>query len=138
MHVACKCYSFQYGGAIMKAKDNGLSFVLLLAIVFNLAVWVTAPVTAESADLDEASIKAYLEKKVAGDPGSCLVENTKLDIIGIADLVPGQQAEVFYNFEYLLRCNRSKETKNGQGVLKAVRLRNGKWIDRETVGMISQ
>jgi len=122
----------------MKTKDNGLSFVLLLAIVFNLAVWVTAPAIAQSADLDEASIKAYLEKKVTADPGSCLVENTELNIIGIADPVPGQQTEVYYTFEYKLRCNRGSETKQGQGVLKAVRLRNGKWIDRETVGMISQ
>ena len=95
-------------------------------------------VAADSADLDEASIKAYLEKKVAADPGSCLVENMKLEIIGIADLVPGQQAEVFYNFEYLLRCNRGKDTKSGQGVLKAVRLRDGNWIDRETVAIISK
>jgi hypothetical protein len=110
--------------------------IVLLSIVIGLAVWETVPATAESNALDEASIKAYLEKKVAADPGSCLVENTKLDIIGIADLVPEQQAEVFYSFEYLLRCNRSRETKSGQGVLKAVRLRSGKWIDRETAAII--
>ena len=122
----------------MKAKNNGLSFILLLAIVFNLAVWVTAPATAQSADLDETTIKAYLEKKVVGDPGSCLVDSTKLNIFGIADIVPGQQVEVFYDFEYLLKCNRGKETKNGQGILKAVRLRDGNWIDRETVAIISK
>jgi hypothetical protein len=99
---------------------------------------VPLTIAADSADLDEASVKAYLEKKVAADPGSCLVENMKLEIIGIADLVPGQQAEVFYNFEYLLRCNRGKDTKSGQGILKAVRLRDGNWIDRETVAIISK
>ena len=122
----------------MKANNRALSFIRLLAIVLISAVWVSAPATAASADLDEALIKAYLEKKVAGDPGSCLVENTKLEIIGIADLVPQQQAEVFYNFEYMLRCNRGKETKSGQGVLKAVRLRDGSWMDRETVTIISK
>jgi len=75
---------------------------------------------------------------VTGDPGSCLVETVKLEIIGIADLVPGQQAEVFYSFEYMLRCNRSKDTKSGQGVLKAVRLRSGSWIDREKTAIIAQ
>ena len=109
-----------------------------VAIVIGSAVWGIGTTAAESADLDEASIKAYLEKKVTADPGSCLVENTKLEIIGIADLVPGQQAEVFYNFEYLLRCNRGQKTKSGQGVLKAVRLRDGNWIDRETVGIIAK
>lgn len=64
------------------------------------------------------------------DPGGCLVKNKKLEIIGIADLVLGQQAEVLYNFEYLLRCNRGQETKRGQGILKAVCLRDGNWIDR--------
>ena len=93
---------------------------------------------AEPTGLDEATIKSYLEKKVTADPGSCLVENTKLNIIGIADLVPGQQTEVFYDYEYQLRCNRGSETKKGQGVLKAIRLRDGKWMDRETVGMISK
>jgi len=122
----------------MKANTRALSFIRLLAIVLISAVWVSAPAAAASADLDEALIKAYLEKKVTGDPGSCLVENTKLEIIGIADLVPQQQAEVFYTFEYMLRCNRGKETKSGQGVLKAVRLRDGSWMDRETVTIISK
>lgn len=122
----------------MKAKKRGRFLIFLLAIVIGSAVWGTVTIAAESADLDEATVKSYLEKKVAGDPGSCLVESTKLEIIGIADLVPRQQAEVFYNFEYLLRCNRSKETKGGQGVLKAVRLRDGNWIDRETVAIISK
>ena len=99
---------------------------------------MTVTAAAESGDLDEASVQAYLEKKVAADPGSCLVENMKLEIIGIGDLVPGHQAEVFYKFEYMLRCNRGKDTKSGQGVLKAVRLRDGNWIDRETLAIISK
>ena len=53
----------------MDAKNKGFSNALLLAIVLISAVWVTTPATAESADLDEASIKVYLEKKVTADPG---------------------------------------------------------------------
>lgn len=111
--------------------------ISLFAIVLSSVVWVTVT-AAESGDLDEASVQAYLEKKVAADPGSCLVENMKMEIIGIADLVPGHQAEIFYKFEYMLRCNRSKDTKSGQGVLTAVFLRDGNWIDRETVAIISK
>ena len=92
----------------------------------------------EPGDLDEASVQAYLEKIVPADSGSCLVENMKMEIIGIGDLVPGHQAEVFYKFEYMLRCNRGKDTKSGQGVLKAVRLRNGNWIDRENFALIKK
>ena len=101
-------------------------------------MWVAVVFAAETGDLDEATVQAYLEKKVAADPGSCLVENMKLDIIGIGDLVPSHQAEVFYQFDYMLRCNRSKDTKSEQGVLKAVRLRDGNWIDREAVTVISK
>ena len=122
----------------MKIRKIDRFLICLFVILLSSAVWVSVTVAADSADLDEASIKAYLEKKVAADPGSCLVENMKLEIIGIADLVPGQQAEVFYNFEYLLRCNRGKDPKSGQGLLKAVRLRDGNWIDRETVAIISK
>ncbi|MGA6924073.1 MAG: hypothetical protein WBY88_00250 [Desulfosarcina sp.] len=122
----------------MKTGKNGRLLTYLLAIVLCSAVWMTVAAAAESGDLDEASVQAYLEKKVSADTGSCLVDNMKLEIIGIADLVPGHQAEVFYNFEYVLRCNRGKDTKKGQGVLKAVRLRNGNWIDRETVAIISK
>lgn len=122
----------------MRAKNNRRYIVYLLAILFGLAVWVTVTAAADSTDLDEATIKAYLEKKVTADPGPCLVENIKLNIIGIADLVPGQQTEVFYNYEYRLRCNQGSENKKGKGVLNAVRLRDGKWMDRETVGMISK
>jgi hypothetical protein len=112
--------------------------VYLLAVVIGSAVWVTAATAADSNGLDEATIQAYLEKSVVGDPGSCLVENTKLEIIGIADPVPGQQTEAFYKFENVLRCNRGQETKSGQGVLKAVRLRDGRWIDRETGAAIAK
>ena len=110
----------------------------MFAIVASSAVWVTTTAAAESGVLDETAVKSYLEKKVAADPGSCLVEDMKMEIIGIADLVPEHQAEVFYKFEYTLRFNRSKDSKSEQGVLKAVRLRDGNWIDRETVAIISK
>jgi hypothetical protein len=126
------------GGLFMKTVKNGRLLIYLLVIFLTSAVCVAAVCAAETGDLDEAAVQAYLEKKVAADPGSCLVENMKLDIIGIADLIPERQAEVFYSFEYMLRCNRSKDTKSGQGVLKAARLRDGNWIDRETVTVISE
>ena len=126
------------GGVVMKTREKVCLLIYFFAIALSSTIWVPLTIAADSADLDEASAKAYLEKKVAADPGSCLVENMKLEIIGISDLVPGQQAEVFYNFEYLLRCNRGKDTKSGQGVLKAVRLRDGNWIDRDTVAIISK
>lgn len=122
----------------MKTIKNVHLLIYFFTIVFGSAIWVPLTVTAESGDLDEASAKAYLEKKEIADPGSCLVENMKMEIVGIADVVPGHQAEVFYNYEYMLRCNRSKDTKSGQGVLKAVRLREGNWIDRETLAIISK
>ena len=122
----------------MKAKYNRRIFTYLLAIVLGSAVLVSTTVAAEPESLDEGTAKAYLEKKTVADPGSCLVENTTIKIVGIADLIPEQQVEVYYDFEYSLRCNRSKETKKGQGVLKAARLRSGRWIDRETVAIISK
>ncbi len=122
----------------MKTGKSGRLLIYLFAIVLSSAVWVTVTAAAETDDLDESSAQAYLEKKVAADPGSCLVENMKLEIIGIGDLVPGHQAEVFYKFEYMLRCNRGKDSKSGQGVLKATRLRDGNWIDRETLAIISK
>ena len=122
----------------MKAKNHRSYLVCVLVVLLGSAFWATAAAAADSTGLDEATIRAYLEQKAVGDPGSCLVENTKLDIIGIADPVPGQQTEVYYTFEYKLRCNRGSETKQGQGVLKAIRLRDGKWMDRETVGIISK
>ena len=122
----------------METIKSSHLLIYLFAIFYSSAVWVTAVPAAETGDLDEAVVQAYLEKKAAADPGSCLVENMKLEIIGICDLIPGHQAEVFYKFEYMLRCNRSKDTKSGQGVLKAVRLRDGNWIDREAVTFISK
>lgn len=113
--------------------------VVVLAMLCGWAGLVPVDLAVAGADdLDQAAVQAYLEKKVAADPGSCLVENMKLDIIGIADLILGQQAEVFYTYEYLLRCNRGKDTKSGQGALQAVRLRDGSWIDRETVAVIAK
>jgi len=129
---------FINGGVVMKTRKSGRLLIYLFVIVLSSAVWVTATAAAESGELDEAAVQVYLEKKVAADPGSCLVENMKLEIIGIGDLVPGHQAEVFYKFEYILRCNRGKDSKSGQGVLKAIRLRDGNWIDRETVAIISK
>ena len=122
----------------MKTKSNVGLLILLLAIVLGLMVFAEAAIAAESTELDEKVVQAYLEKKAIGDPGSCLVENMAMEIIGIGDLVPGQQAEVFYKYVYKLRCNRSKDEKSGQGVLKAVRLRNGEWFDREAFATISK
>ena len=62
-----------------------------------------------------------------GDTGSCLVENMNMQIVGISDLV-----------EYKLRCNRGSESKSGQGVLRAARLRDGNWIDREIFALIAK
>lgn len=122
----------------MKTSKKVPLLIYFFVIVLGSAIWVPLTAAAESGDLDEASAQAYLEKKEIADPGSCLVENMKMEIVGIADVVPGHQAEVFYNYEYMLRCNRSKDTKSGQGVLKAVRLRDGTWIDRETLAIISK
>ena len=110
-----------------------LSIVTTIAILF-----CPLHLPAETSGLDETLVTAYLEKKAPGDTGSCLTENMKLQIIGISDVVPGQQAEVFYTFEYKLRCNRSSESKSGQGVLRAARLRDGTWIDRETFTLIKK
>ena len=122
----------------MKTNYSRRFFKYLLASILCSTISVSMAVASEPSSLDEAAVKTYLEKKTVADPGSCLVENTTMKIIGIADLVPGQQAEVYYDFEYSLRCNRSRETKKGQGVLKAARLRSGQWIDRETAAIISK
>ncbi len=122
----------------MKNAKKTRLHIYLFAIVLISTAWVTLAGAADPAELDEASIQAYLEKKAITDPGSCLVENQKVEIIGIADLVPDHQTEAFYKYEYVLRCNRSKDAKSGQGILKAVRLRDGKWIDRETLAKISK
>jgi hypothetical protein len=129
---------FSIGGFAMKNTKKTRYHIYLFAIVIISTAWVTVAAAADPAELDEASIQAYLEKKAISDPGSCLVENQKVEIVGIADVVPDHQTEVFYKYEYLLRCDCSKDAKSGQGVLKAVRLRDGKWIDRETLAQISK
>ncbi|MFO7713339.1 hypothetical protein [Desulfosarcina sp.] len=112
--------------------------VFLIAVVFFSPVLATETSSAESTGPDEALVKAYLEKKAPGDTGSCLTEHMKMEIVGISDVMPGHQAEVFYKFEYKLRCNRGSESKSGQGVLHAARLRDGNWIDRETFAIINK
>ncbi|MCB2148469.1 MAG: hypothetical protein KQI81_18470 [Deltaproteobacteria bacterium] len=115
-----------------------LSIVAMVAMVFCPPLSAAETPSVGPAGPDEAVIKAYLEKKEPGDTGSCLVENMKMQIVGISDVVPGHQAEVFYKFEYKLRCNRGSESKTGQGVLRASRLRDGNWIDRETFALIAR
>ncbi len=114
------------------------SVVVLIAIIFPAPYLLAQTSSAESSGPDEALVTAYLEKKAPGDTGSCMTENMKMQIVGISDVVPGQQAEVFYKFEYKLRCNRGTESKSGQGVLRAARLRDGNWIDRETFALIKK
>lgn len=115
-------------------KATTFSILVLIAIVFFPPLTNTG--SAEPGDLDEAVAIAYLEKKTPGNTGPCLVENIKIVISGISDIVPGHQSEVFYSYEYRLRCNIGWESKSGQGVLRAARLRNGDWIDRETFTLI--
>lgn len=119
-------------------KKNVHLLMVLVALLYSVATWTTVSNAADAENLDEGAIQAYLEKKAVADPGSCLVEDTKVEILGIADVVPGHQTEVFYKYEYLLRCNRGSDTKSGQGVLKAVRLRDGRWVDRETLSAIAK
>jgi hypothetical protein len=106
-----------------------------MALLFSSTA---ATAAAEAELLEEGAVKAYLEKKAVGDTGSCYADDTRIEIIGISDLVPGHQAEVFYTYAYTLRCNRGTESKNGRGVLKAVRLRDGGWMDRETYAPITK
>jgi len=117
---------------------TSLFIAVMMAILFFLPLLTAETVSAESNGPDEAMVKAYLEKKAPGDTGSCLTENMKMQIVGISDVVPGYQAEVFYQYEYKLRCNRGSESKSGQGVLHAARLRDGNWIDRETFAIINK
>ena len=112
--------------------------VVLSIIVFFPIAQPPACAADETGQLSESSIQAYLEKKSLGDTGSCLVDKAVIEIRGISDLVPGHQAEVYYNYNYTLRCNRGTESKEGQGVLHAVRLRDGNWIDRETFTVIAK
>ena len=104
-----------------------LFIVAIVAMVLCLPLLAAETPSAESAGPDEAKVKAYLEKMVPGDTGSCLVENMNMQIVGISDLV-----------EYKLRCNRGSESKSGQGVLRAARLRDGNWIDREIFALIAK
>ena len=110
------------------------SIIVLIAVLFFSPLADAG--SSEPAGLDEAVAKTYLEKRVPGDTGSCLVENIKIAVSGISDITPGHQSEVFYSYEYRLRCNIGWESKSGQGVLRAARLRNGDWIDRETFALI--
>jgi hypothetical protein len=117
--------------------------LIVTLIILNVIVFFPmAPPPASAADeigqLSESSIQAYLEKKSLGDTGSCLVDKAVIEIKGISDIVPGHQAEVFYNYKYTLRCNRGTESKDGQGVLHAVRLRDGNWVDRESFAVIGK
>jgi hypothetical protein len=90
-----------------------LFIVAIVAMVLCLPLLAAETPSAESAGPDEAKVKAYLEKMAPGDTGSCLVE-------------------------YKLRCNRGSESKSGQGVLRAARLRDGNWIDREIFALIAK
>lgn len=108
----------------------------LTLFVFTSFFGLSMAVAAEPGDLEETTIQAYLEKTVSADAGSCLVDDIKIDFIGISDVVPGHRVEVFYRYAYTLRCSRYKTTKSGQGVLQAARLRDGQWIDRETLTII--
>ncbi|MFY9705460.1 MAG: hypothetical protein WAJ95_06050 [Desulfobacterales bacterium] len=101
--------------------------VAIVAMVLCLPLLAAETPSAESAGPDEAKVKAYLEKMAPGDTGSCLVENMNMQIVGISDLV-----------EYKLRCNRGSESKSGQGVLRAARLRDCNWIDREIFALIAK
>jgi hypothetical protein len=104
-----------------------LFIVAIVAMVLCLPLLAAETPSAESAGPDEAKVKAYPEKMAPGDTGSCLVENMNMQIVGISDLV-----------EYKLRCNRGSESKSGQGVLRAARLRDGNWIDREIFALIAK
>lgn len=119
-------------------KPLSAALIIVSIMVFFPMLQPPAAAAAEFDQLGEAPIQAYLEKKSVGDTGSCLVDKVVIEIIGISDLVPGHQAEVFYNYNYTLRCNRGSESKDGQGVLKAVRLRDGRWVDRETLTVIDK
>lgn len=105
--------------------------VMTAAVVFNLGI-----TEAGQGGLSEKEIQTYLEKTAVGESGSCLVHTMSLEIVGISDVVPGHQIEVFYSYEYQLRCNQGRKSDKGKGVLRAARLRNGSWIDRKTFAII--
>jgi len=114
------------------------STIILITAAMVMSWLPTDTAAAEPDALSEAAVKAYLEKNAVGDSGSCLVDDLKVEIIGISDVVPGHQTEVYYKSSYTLRCNRGNHSKEGQGVLRAGRLRDGSWIDRETWGIIGK
>lgn len=107
--------------------------LVLLAFVWMMTV---TGLCLAGNDLSEERVTAYLKKAVVGDTGMCLVDKADITLIGITDLVPGAQAEVFYTYTYELRCQNGRRSDKGQGVLQAARLRSGKWIDRKTFAMI--
>ena len=55
----------------MKNRKKTRLHIYLFAIMIVSIVWVTVAAAAEPAELDEASIQAYLEKKEIADSGSC-------------------------------------------------------------------
>jgi hypothetical protein len=112
--------------------------IIMIAAALFFSFMPAGTIAAEPEVLSEAVIQAYLEKNAVDDPGSCLVDDLKVEILGISDVVPGRQTDVYYKSSYPLRCNRRKESKEGQEVLRAGRLRNGNWIDRETWGIIAK
>ncbi len=112
-----------------------------IAVAASLFVLITTSVSfagSEEGDLSEAVIRSYLEKNAVGDTGMCLVDEIKIDIKGISDVVPGHQVEVFYYFEYKLRCSNSRKSDKGGGLLRAAKLRTGVWIDRHTFKVIGK
>ena len=119
-------------------KTFARSLIVVITIALGCPFLSSVTKAAEPELLNEAAIKAYLQKKAVGDPGSCLVDDTKIEIIGISDPIPGHQTEVFYKFVVTLNCNRGTKTEEGQGVLHAALLRDGKWIDRDTWGIITK
>ena len=114
------------------------TLIVFITIALSCSFLISETKAAEPELLNEVAIKAYLQKKAVGDPGSCLVDDTKIEIIGISDPVPGHQIEVFYKFVATLNCNRGTKTEEGQGVLRAALLRDGNWIDRETWAIITK
>ncbi len=102
----------------------------------SLTIFDVGTIRAETVELTDKAIESYLKKNALGDTGNCLVDSLKLNIMGISDVVPGHQVEVFYRFEYRLRCSTSTKKKDGGGILRGARLRNGNWIDRDNFKLI--
>ncbi len=113
-----------------------ISLVITMAVMTAAVVFNLGTTEAGQGDLSEKEIQTFLEKTAVGDPGNCLVDAMALEIVGISDVIPGNQIEVFYAYEYQLRCNQGRKSDKGKGVLRAARLRNGSWIDRKTFAII--